>query len=464
MTGKLKIVISDLHIGAGDFAAPNPLDDFTPYHEFTRLLEEIKMEGKRDQKEVEFIINGDLFEFLQVPAAEVFDPHAEYPPAAYRDSSAEASVRRLNIIAERHAPIFAALSDFIHAEPPVRRLTIIKGNHDVNLYWPQVKIRLRELLGATGVRSSLLLFAEEFINREAMYIEHGHQRTEKINRFPNFRHPIDPDNPEQLYYPPGSQFILDYFNQAERQIWWIDNVKPITALIWYTLAWDFNLAMRLFLQFVRYVPGLLAGSLAASANDADADWLAQLQDESRRQEVARQYAADPAFRRQFHRRLAQVLRNAGLPDAPRPLSEPEDEDDPLAFARAEQEALQSVLRRDAAAIIAEGRAKVVLFAHTHRPAFEQLPDGGYYINTGTWLWEEDMSRASKEAWFDLFEHPEKYLHTQRLPYARIDYDAAGNPVPQLLDFSGRGFEWERSLSFWEKIMAWLYRLFGAEYR
>ena len=321
-----------------------------------------------------------------------------------------------------------------------------------------------ELLGATGVRSSLLLFAEEFINRENVYIEHGHQRTEKVNRFPNFLHPLDPDNPEQLYYPPGSQFILDCFNQVERQLWWIDNVKPVSALIWYALAWDFNLAMRLFLQFVRYVPGLLVGSLAAGEEAAAGDWLAQLQDESRREEIARRYAADLAFRRQFHRRLAQVLRNAGPPDAPRPLSEAESDDDPLAFARAEQETLQSVLRRDAAAIVAEGRAQVVLFAHTHRPAFEQLPGGGYYVNTGTWLWDEDMSTASREAWFNLFEHPEKYLNTQRLPYARIDYDAAGNPIPRLLDFSGQGFEWERPLSFWEKIMVWLYRLFGAEYR
>jgi hypothetical protein len=63
----------------------------------------------------------------------------------------------------------------MHVESPQRHITIIKGNHDVSLFWPGVKNHLREMLGASGARASLLRFADEFVSREKIYVEHGHQ-------------------------------------------------------------------------------------------------------------------------------------------------------------------------------------------------------------------------------------------------------------------------------------------------
>jgi hypothetical protein len=135
--------------------------------------------SEQDRREIELIINSDFLSFCMFPAVDRYDPDERYPLETYLDSSQQASIKRLNLIVEGHPEVFDALSDFIHVEAPQRRVTIIKGNHDVNLYWPGVKSRLREVLGASGSRSALLLFAEEFVSRERIYVEHGHQRTEK---------------------------------------------------------------------------------------------------------------------------------------------------------------------------------------------------------------------------------------------------------------------------------------------
>ncbi|MEJ2557232.1 MAG: hypothetical protein P8186_13570 [Anaerolineae bacterium] len=88
MSGKLKIVVSDFHLGAGPLdISENPLEDFIADEAFAHFLEALRAESNRDNKEVELIINGDFFEFLQVPVVDEFDPQRTYPPEAYYDSS-----------------------------------------------------------------------------------------------------------------------------------------------------------------------------------------------------------------------------------------------------------------------------------------------------------------------------------------------------------------------------------------
>jgi hypothetical protein len=124
---KLKFVLSDLHLGAGyGNERGNLLEDFVATGEFTAFLRMIGQEGERDQREIELIINGDLFEFLQVPAVDVYEPGASYPKEAYLDASQEASIKRLKLIVQGHEEIFNALSDFMHVESPQRRITVIK--------------------------------------------------------------------------------------------------------------------------------------------------------------------------------------------------------------------------------------------------------------------------------------------------------------------------------------------------
>lgn len=436
MGRKLKIVLSDLHLGDG-YRENNYRAEFAIDKILARFLHVIRQESEQDQREVELIIAGDFFEFLHVPAVDNYDPTRRYPTQAYLNSSEPASIQRLNIIIDSHPGVFEALSDFIQVGEPQRRITIIKGNHDVNLYWPGVKSRLREVLGASGSRSSLLLFAAEFVSREKIYVEHGHQRAEKMNSYHDFVDPRLFSDPSQLYYPAGSHFIINLFNNLGRERWFIDHLKPVTALIWYALQWDFDLAVRLLTDFIRHTPALVLSDFVYTVHaalPADA-WLQSLTNVQTRRELARRYASEPAFQQEFHRHICQYLSDAtiGSKDAVS-MALPEPTDDPLAMAWAEQQQQQAILCLAAAEISQQEGARVVVFGHTHRPMQETLDTGGIYINTGGWI--PDLSEASPELWRGLFEGSVHYCDLPlRLPYARIDYDDDNQPSAQLLDFA-----------------------------
>lgn len=438
MGHKLKFVLSDLHLGAG-YARErgNLLEDFTAGKEFTAFLRMIGQESQRDQREIELIINGDLFEFLQVPAVDVYNPAASYPREAYLDASQEASIKRLKIIAQGHEEIFNALSDFMHVEFPQRRITLIKGNHDVNLYWPGVKGYLREILGATGARASLLRFADEFVSRESIYVEHGHQRAEKMNGYHDFFDPRSPHDPNQLHYPAGSRFIIDFFNEVECDHWFVDHIKPVTALIWYAFQWDFDFASQAIISFIRHTPTLGATTSVwdSSLLSSGSTFLQDLEDEAKRQEMARHYQHDAKFRQRFHRRVQHYVDQANL-DHKGNLSPVtlEINDDPLYMGRANQHLQWAMLRHAAEIISYREGAKIIFFGHTHNPSKEILNSGSIYINTGSWV--DDFSEAPAETWQALFGGAYERRHVPaRLPYARIDYDDQDNPTAELLYFN-----------------------------
>lgn len=436
MGQKLKIILSDLHLGAGH-RERNQREDFTVDKTLVRFLRRIWQESERDRREVELIINGDLFEFLHVPAVDRFDPTLQYPLEAYLDSSEQASIKRLNLIFESHPDVFEALSDFIHVGEPQRRVTIIKGNHDVNLYWPGVKTRLREVLGATGSRSSLLLFAAEFVSREKIYVEHGHQRTEKMNSYHDFLDPRLSHNLSQLYYPAGSHFIINLFNQMGREHWFIDNIKPITTLIWYALQWNFELAVQMLADFIRHSPALVVSNYNQTSplTLPSDDWLESLTDPELRPELTHRYQHDPVFRQEFHQHVSVYLGDANVANKDNVFSQPfQLSADPMMMGRSEQQQQQATLHRAAEQISQQEGVKVVVFGHIHRPIQETLETGGIYINTGCWI--TDLSDLTPAAWQKLFEQAlpvtDLPLH---LPYARIDYDEANQPSGQLLDFA-----------------------------
>lgn len=432
MGHKLKYVLSDLHIGAGHAnEGGNPLEDFRADESLVNFLNTIWHESEDKLCEIELIINGDLFEFLQVPAVETYNPATVYPPELYSDSCEKASVKRLNIIAKGHPDVFNALSDFMHVEHPQRRITIIKGNRDVHLFWPGVKNRLREILGASGTRASLLRFANEFVSREKIYVEHGHQRAEKINGYPDSYDPRAPNDSSQLYYPVGSRFALNFINRVEPDWWFVDNIRPITTLIWYALSQNFEFAANALTSFIQNAADL--GLLTAGQDGTlSAELLGyNLTQNDQRREVAQKYATDSTFRREFHRQIQRLFQQTNA-DTPLPAL-PEISDDPAAMGRAYQIQQQTLLRQAAGKIAEREGAKVILFGHTHHPVQETLENGALYINTGSWI--ENFFDSSLETWEALFEGLHHPGHTpSNLPYARIEYDEKNIPSAQLLYF------------------------------
>jgi UDP-2,3-diacylglucosamine pyrophosphatase LpxH len=470
MPGKFKIVVSDLHLSA-DFAAEgNRLEDFHSAQEFAAFLEEVAAESDREGADVELIVNGDGFEMLQVPNLDEFDPAFRYPPEEYHSSSEADSVLKMDLIIAGHRPFFEGLGRFIRLGPPRRSVTLVSGNHDLNLYWPAVQERIRQAIGATSGRASLLSFEAWRVCREGIYVEHGNQYAEFLNRIEDMEEPLDQDDPDQLDLPVGSWFVMDVFNEVEWEKYWVDGVKPITALIWYALVFDFPFAARALATLLRALPGILGeGVLAPSSpeglaeEDPQAGVVQQLEDPAQVAEMAARYEADETYRAQFNAQVARILAA--------PAEEVDADAPPLALApdavsqgdkiRAQ---VHSSLYKAARERAREEGATVVTFGHTHDAGVEPLPNDGVYINSGTWTWRADFTGAGKETWQELFEYPERFTDDRLLSYVRIDYDDEGQPAGRLLAYEPSSGPEEESpeelASLWEWLLGWLRELWA----
>ena len=465
MPEKFKIIMSDLHLSAGRVAEGNLLEDFGSDQEFAALLDDVVAESERDGAEVELIFNGDVFEMLQVPHVAEFSPSLEYPAEQYHSSSEADSVLKMAIIVEGHRPFFEALGRFLRVGPPRRHVTFIKGNHDLNLHWAGVQSVLCEALGARSGRQSLVAFEERLICREGIYVEHGNQYAEKVDRVEDMEEPHDPDDPTQLAIPLGSWFVMNVFNQVEREKYWIDGVKPITALVWYALKFDFRFAIRAIAQLTGSLPGVLWEGLGAAGLPSMDVMDQHLAEPGQVDALAGRYESDDAFRLQLNAELAELL---GAPiDAPEwDLRDRGGADNPVTMGDRVRKRVDSSLYDMAAAKAADEGVRLVSFGHTHDAGVEELPGGGRYINSGTWTWRADLGSRGKETWKELFTHPERFTEDRVLSYVRVDYDQNGQPWGELRTFElagdGPGIDiLEEIPSIWHRIEEWFRRLTGA---
>ena len=463
MSGKFKIVVSDLHLSAGRIAEGNPLEDFASDREFAALVDEIIAESDREGAEVELILNGDAFEMLQVPHVADFDPVAEYPPEQYHSSSEEDSALKMALIIDGHRPFFEALGRFLRVGPPRRSVTFIKGNHDLNLHWDAVQAAIRAALGAISGRQALLTFEERCISREGIYVEHGNQYAEGVDRVEDMEEPHDHDDPLQLALPLGSWFVMDVFNKLEREKYWIDGVKPITALVWYALKFDFGFALRAIARLSGSLPSVLWQGLRTT-EPPETEALDEVQQEEPQiEDLAERYESDPEFRAQFNSQLAELL---GAPVEGGDERGIEEMGDPVGMGDRVRARVGSSLYDMAAARAAEEGVRLVTFGHTHDAGIEELPGGGTYINSGTWTWRADFGSSGKETWQTLFLHPERFTEDRMLSYVRIDYDDEGQPSGQLMRYEpgARGMSLgaidQGPLSIWHRIEDWLRTLAG----
>lgn len=464
MPGKFKIVISDLHLSAGYESEGNLLEDFSSDQEFAALLDEIAAESEREGVDVELIVNGDAFEMLQVPHVDSFDPLMLYEPEDYHSSSEADSALKMALVIDGHRPVFDALGRFLQVGPPRRCVTFIKGNHDLNIYWKAVQDQIRRALAASGGRKTLLSFEERLISREGIYVEHGNQYADIMSQVKTMEEPRDRDDPSQLAIPPGSWFVMDVFNRVERERYWIDGVKPITALVWYALAFDFPFAAKAIATLIRALPGIIRdGFLPFDTEEAgvlDQDWQDRVQVEA----LASRYESDMAFRAELNAELARVL-SPGPESLSFDAGLEADMSEPVAMGDQVRRRLNSSLYAAAAKCAAESKAKLVTFGHTHDARVEDLPGGAVYINSGTWTWQADFGTAGKETWQDLFKHPERFTGDRQLSYIRINYDADGDPVGQLLQYVPKeerspGPDPEVTSSLWDRILTWFRRLWA----
>jgi UDP-2,3-diacylglucosamine pyrophosphatase LpxH len=223
---EITLVVSDLHLSSED-----ALDDFYSDHEFAELLEYHASRHAR----VHLIINGDGIDFLQA------DPR---PPREHANAAAQIDLEEtypINITPEqatyavdrvvaRHSEFFAALKRFLAPGAPTRRLTMLRGNHDVELAFQRVQDRLREILGAHS--KTTLAFPEIgwFDATQGVYVEHGSQY-DHWNALSRFDDPFLDQEHRRLEVPWGSVQVKTFWNRVEPEFPHIDKIRPMSDSI-----------------------------------------------------------------------------------------------------------------------------------------------------------------------------------------------------------------------------------------
>lgn len=317
------LVLSDLHLSEGVNPRSGKLsrnEDFFHDDAFASMLSHHLDLGHRSdtadhyRRPWKLIINGDIFDFLQVTslpaegdeleAVKGQRTYAELTPNERRyglGTTAPETAWKLDRIAAGHPLFFSALGWFL-AVHPENELILIKGNHDVELFWPAVQRRLRQRVAAAytawrrqaadgqrpdhplwyddalptqldlGDLRSRIRFPPWFYHvPDLLYVEHGNQY-DPANAFVDFLKPILPEDDghapdtQRVALPSGSLFVRYLFNQVEDVHPFADNMKPMTAYLRWAFAKEPLATLRLLITNRRQLPGIIGNLLKKRAD------------------------------------------------------------------------------------------------------------------------------------------------------------------------------------------------------
>jgi len=278
--GRDVFVMSDLHIGEGvardgTYASR---EKFFADDAFLRLLAHLTtLSGPGTL----LVLNGDVVDFLRlarVPSSdEDFGRWNELlarmgVPAQRRDCISRTerrygfettdakSVWKLMEVAAGHRDFFAALAAWLEGG---RRLVIVKGNHDLEWFWPAVRNALRLILAdAMGSEDALRRFVlpglrfvdDGLLVDGTFYVRHGHQFD------PLCRVDGPPTLPggTELNLPAGSFFNRYILNKVELAYPYTDNIRPRENVLPMLVREHLPSALKLLFfhvpAFVKWVP------------------------------------------------------------------------------------------------------------------------------------------------------------------------------------------------------------------
>lgn len=234
-------IISDLHLGG----RPDGIDEAGEvktgfqichaYAELVAFIDWVSKSGKRaTTEELELVINGDIVDFLAED-----DFGGSLRGAQIWTTSDADAITKLNHISERTRGsdgrgVFDALRDFLAAG---HRLTLLLGNHDVELSLPSVRRHLSEMLESES-KSLQFIFDGEAYTIGRVLVEHGNRydrwnmigysglRQERSVR--SRRLPIEEAEREERYFvpPAGTYVVIHFMNRIKGMYRFIDLLKP----------------------------------------------------------------------------------------------------------------------------------------------------------------------------------------------------------------------------------------------
>ncbi|MAX66057.1 MAG: metallophosphoesterase [Bacteriovoracaceae bacterium] len=251
-TKKIILVISDLHLGAGDEVEGrrNPLEDFHSDKELVDFFNYYSS-GEYQQKEVELIINGDFLDLLAVPYVRYFDD--EY-------WSESAALEKLDIIMQAHPEVMQALENFLSYKN--KKLVYIIGNHDAELLFDSLKTKFisyfsQEVQPKITLTNNLNLYEP----LSGIFIQHGHEY-ESLHHFDEQTCLVKSSKGEKYFIPPwGSYYVTHIINKYKLERDHVNAVRPVKQFVIHGLIFDTFFILRFFIanlyfyfmiRFLRY--------------------------------------------------------------------------------------------------------------------------------------------------------------------------------------------------------------------
>lgn len=211
---KIKIVISDLHLGKGRLLPDGGTNSLEEFFFGERLVEFFNYysSGAFREFEVELIINGDFLNFLQV----------DYKGHFLTVLTESVCLEVLKSIVDGHKNVFKAMSDFAHR--PGNSITYVVGNHDQAMLWPGCREFLNQVVGVNLRYKNIVYFFD------GIHIEHGHMH-ESANRLDPKRFFLKKDLPEPiLNLPFGSLFFIEHVLKIKQSHPFIDKIRPFSQM------------------------------------------------------------------------------------------------------------------------------------------------------------------------------------------------------------------------------------------
>jgi UDP-2,3-diacylglucosamine pyrophosphatase LpxH len=230
------LIISDLHLGRGKFfknGLSNILEDFFEDQRFCELLDYYSLD-EYFEKEIELILNGDIFNLIQIDREGAFTHIIDEEHSSY-------ALRQIYI---GHPRFFEGIKNFLSR--PNKKLTYVIGNHDAAMAFPKVQEDFRQMVGEN---------VEFCFHREVhgVHIEHGH-RFEAINTVHPKKFFLEgPGGKKILNLPWGSLFCIFVLPKLKKYRPNIDKIRPLSVYIKWCILHDFAFFLTMLRMVVIYI-------------------------------------------------------------------------------------------------------------------------------------------------------------------------------------------------------------------
>lgn len=378
-------VISDLHLGGRAGSQESPGFQMCSPRSQSVLAEFIeRLPASSKDRETRLVIAGDIVDFL-----------AEEPFEAFTCDE-ESAKRKLERILDATAPIWDAVRNFLAVRGGW--LTLLLGNHDIELSLPSVRKTFLRKLGSDRVD---FLYDNEALTIGPVLVEHGN-RFDEWNAVPHgalrrVRSQLSRSLRVQPPFPPlpGSQLVTKVMNRIKSRYAFVDLLKPENEAALPILATLGATEIRdVWVAFQKYRQAF-AVDFDEDREPLNPEYISATQDDSQLAFEQAQQILDGSDSSQIGAvssalsAIGGSLKHEALFSLFR------------ATQARHQEAFdvgQETFKYLHPATIASKKYKVVIYGHTHHVKCVPIANGensAIYLNTGTWA---DLMRVPEEVW------------------------------------------------------------------